>query len=215
MQIEFFHDVLCAFCYALGPRVHRLVDEHPEVQIIHRSFALAPTPYDLVRMFGSPDEAKRQILGHWRTANALDDGHRMRPEVMATRPFPYPHSMPGLLACKAAEKQAGQEGHWAMLDAVQDAHLVQCQDIADREVLAGCAERVGLDVDQWRVDVDSPEVRAAVDSDIALARAYGISGVPMLVAEGRYGFSGAQPYEQLEAWLQAVSERLAEEEQKA
>ncbi len=212
MQVEFFHDVLCAFCYALSPRVHRLVERHPEIQVVHRSFALAASPDDLVRMFGSPQEAKRQILGHWRAADALDDEHRIHADLMATRAFGYPHSMPGLLACKAAEVQSGQAGHWAMIDEVQRVHLTECLDIADQDVLAGCAGRVGLDVDRWRADVLSPAVREAVRSDIARAYAYGISGVPLLVAEGRYGLSGAQPYEQLEAWLAAVEQHVGEEE---
>jgi putative protein-disulfide isomerase len=41
IQIEFFHDVLCAWCFAISPRVHRLAQENPDVEIIHRSFALA------------------------------------------------------------------------------------------------------------------------------------------------------------------------------
>ncbi|CUT02489.1 DsbA family oxidoreductase [Candidatus Chrysopegis kryptomonas] len=40
IQIEFFHDVLCAWCFAISPRIHKLAEENPDVEIIHRAFAL-------------------------------------------------------------------------------------------------------------------------------------------------------------------------------
>ena len=47
IQIEFFHDVLCAWCYAISPRVRRIAKEYP-AEIIHRCFALAPAPESIV-----------------------------------------------------------------------------------------------------------------------------------------------------------------------
>lgn len=210
LRIEFFHDVLCAFCYALSPRLRRLVADDPTIQIVHRSFALAATPAHLVGMFGSPTAAKEQILGHWRVANANDDEHRMRPELMASRPFPYPHSLPGLLACEAARRQAGEAGYWDMLDQVQRAHLTDCRDIVDPVTLRDCADAAGLDVPRWEADVASESTRRAVDADIAAAAAYGITGVPFLVAQGAYGLSGAVPYEQVQAWVDAVRARVGQ-----
>ncbi|BDG62386.1 DsbA family oxidoreductase [Caldinitratiruptor microaerophilus] len=205
--VEFFHDVLCAWCYVLSPRVRRLVAGHPEVEVVHRAFALAPSPEDLVRMFGSAAQAKEEILGHWRAANRYDDDHRIDADRMAARIHPYPHSMPGLLACKAAEVQGGQEGHWAMFDRVQRAHLTECLDITDPEVLTMCATEVGLDVRRWQEDVQSPAVREAVERDRARALLYGVHAVPTLVADGRHVLSGARPYGELEAWATRVKKR--------
>ncbi|PTQ53693.1 MAG: DSBA oxidoreductase [Hydrogenibacillus schlegelii] len=204
IELEFFHDVLCAWCYALSPRVRRLAAEYPEIRIVHRAFALAPTPESLETMFGSKEQAKREILSHWRAANQNDDDHRIDAALMATRPFDYPYSMPGLLACKAAERQGGQEAHWALYDRIQRAHLTECLNIADFAVLRRCAEDVGLDVARWEGDVRSPETREAVERDLARARLYGIRGVPTLVAERKYALSGAQPYERLKSWIERL-----------
>jgi predicted DsbA family dithiol-disulfide isomerase len=207
VRVEFFHDVLCAWCYALSPRVRRLAKEHPEVQIVHRCFALAPTPEAIVAIFGSKERGKREILNHWRAANANDDQHRINADLMASRPFDYPYSMPGLLACKAAEAQGGPAAHWDMFDRVQRAHLTECVNIADFEVLRRCAEEVGLDVGRWEEDYHSARVRQLVQADLDRAQALGVTAVPTLVAEGRFALVGAQPYERLEAWLRAVESR--------
>jgi len=58
MEIEFFHDVLCAWCYALSPRLRRLTEEFPDIKVIHRGFPLAPEPNDIVQMFGSKEKGK-------------------------------------------------------------------------------------------------------------------------------------------------------------
>ncbi|PTQ55020.1 MAG: DSBA oxidoreductase [Candidatus Carbobacillus altaicus] len=207
LEIEFFHDVLCAWCFALSPRMRQLVSQYPEVRVIHRAFALAPTPESLVSMFGSKEQAKREILSHWRAANENDDARRINADLMAAQPFDYPHSMPGLLACKAAERQGGQEAHWAMYDRVQKAHLTECQDITDMSVLRRCAADVGLDVEQWEEDYHVPDVREAVERDIRHARFYGITSVPTLVADQKYALSGAQPYARLAAWIEQLLEK--------
>jgi predicted DsbA family dithiol-disulfide isomerase len=208
IQIEFFHDVLCAWCFAISPRVRRLAQENPDVEIIHRSFALAPNPDAIVQIFGSKKNGKREILNHWRMANENDDEHRINADLMEQREFDYPYSIPGLLSCKAAELQGGQEAHWKMFDRIQRAHLVECLNIGDFNVLKKCAEDVGLDVEQWEKDFNSEEVFQNLAYDIELARHYGINGVPTLVANKRWGIVGAHKYETLEKWLNKVRNEL-------
>jgi len=165
---------------------------------------LAPTPEAIVEIFGSKERGKREILNHWRAANLNDDEHRINADLMAQRPFDYPYSMPGLLACKAAEMQGGPAAHWDMFDRVQRAHLTECLNIADFEVLRQCAVDVGLDVGRWERDYGSAAVREAVERDLARARLLGITGVPTLVAEGRFGLVGAQTYQRLTEWVDGL-----------
>ncbi|HOV92353.1 MAG TPA: DsbA family protein [Candidatus Kapabacteria bacterium] len=197
MKIEFFHDVLCAWCFAFSPRMRKLHKEHPEIEIVQRSFALAPSKESLSRMFGNPEQAKKEIIGHWRLANQNDDEHRINADLMETKPFDYPYSMPGLMACKSAEFQRGTEGHWDYFDRVQKAHLVDCEDINDPEVLIKCAEDIGLDMERFKKDFQSDTAKHAVIQDIELARHYGINGVPSIVIDGTKMQSGAISYSQL------------------
>ncbi|CUT02495.1 DsbA family oxidoreductase, partial [Candidatus Chrysopegis kryptomonas] len=137
-----------------------------------------------------------------------DDEHRINADLMEQREFDYPHSIPGLLACKAAELQGGQDAHWKMFDRIQKAHLVECLNIADFEVLKMCAKDIGLDVEKWEKDYQSEEVFQSLAFDLELARHYGINGVPTLVANRRYGIVGAHKYETLSAWLNKVRSEL-------
>jgi len=176
---------------------------------VHRCFALAPTPEAIVALFGSKERGKAEILEHWRMANRYDDEHRFRPDLMATRPFDYPYSLPGLRACKAAEVLGGQAAHWDLFDRIQQAHLIECRNIADETVLRECAADVGLNVQAWDEAYRSQTVLDAVRADLSRAWELRVWAVPTLVAAGEYVSSGARSEAQYEAWLHAVMEQLS------
>lgn len=195
----------------LSPRLERLVQELQtqgvEVAVHHHTFALAPGPEDLVRMFGSLDAAKREILEHWRHAAQHDEAGRIRPDLMAQRPFPYPHSTPALLACAAASVLAGEVGHGRYFSRAQRAHLTECHNIADRTVLLALAEECGFDRGAFAAAMDGPEATRVLSADQELARRLGIHAVPTLVVDGRWRVTGAVPYDRLrEAFLRFLSD---------
>jgi len=206
IKIEFFHDVLCAWCFVLSPRLHKIASKY-DIKVIHRAFALAPSPGSIALIFGSKEKGKREILNHWRKANLLDDEHRINADLMEKREFDYPYSIPGLLACKAAEFQGGQEAHWKIFDRIQKAHLVECLNIADFQVLKQCAKEVGLDVEKFEKDYKSEKVLEALNYDLKLARKYGVYAVPTLVANSKEFLIGAQSYDVLEAWILDLYEK--------
>ncbi len=203
MEIEFFHDVLCAWCYALSPRLRRLTEEFPDIKVIHRGFPLAPEPNDIVQMFGSKEKGKRDILQHWKAANMNDDEHRINAELMEQRDFDYPYSTPALLACKAAELQGGQAMHWDYFDKVQEAHLTLCRNIADFDVLTDIARELSLDVEKFSADLRGEQVKYLLRLDIDRALELGVEATPTLVANDGM-LTGAVPYDSLKRWYVKV-----------
>ncbi|ACI16967.1 MAG TPA: DsbA family protein [Coprothermobacter proteolyticus] len=203
MEIEFFHDVLCAWCYALSPRLRRLTEEFPDIKVIHRGFPLAPEPNDIVQMFGSKEKGKRDILQHWKAANMNDDEHRINAELMEQRDFDYPYSTPALLACKAAELQGGQAMHWNYFDKVQEAHLTLCRNIADFDVLTDIARELSLDVEKFSADLRGEQVKYLLRLDIDRALELGVEATPTLVANDGM-LTGAVPYDSLKRWYVKV-----------
>jgi len=203
MDIVFFHDVLCACCYSLSPRLRRLTEGFPDIKVIHRGFPLAPEPNDIVQMFGSKEKGKRNILQHWKAANMNDDEHRINAELMEQRDFDYPYSTPALLACKAAELQGGQAMHWDYFDKVQEAHLTLCRNIADFDVLTDIARELSLDVEKFRADLRGEQVKYLLRLDIDRALELGVEATPTLVANDGM-LTGAVPYDSLKRWYVKV-----------
>jgi len=171
------------------------VDEFSDVKIIHRCFALAPTPNSIVEMFGSQKAGKTEILRHWEAANKNDDEHRICAAEMEQKSYDYPHSMPGLLACKAAELQGGQLSHWDMFDAIQKTHLNETLNIAETEVLIKCADDIGLQLDKFKRDFKSEATNTAVLADIDRAKEVGIFAVPSILINDDDILSGAHKYD--------------------
>ncbi|PAB60515.1 dithiol-disulfide isomerase [Anaeromicrobium sediminis] len=201
MTIEFFHDVLCSWCYILSPRLRELVKEFPEIEVIHRSFALSKTPEDTIRAFGSMENAKEEIMKHWRASNINDEDKRISTDLMECQDFNYPYSMPGLLGCKAAEIQGGQEAHWNYFDLVQRAHLTEARNIADEEVLYDVAVQVGLNKEKFIKDFNSETVKKMVEDDINLSRQKHVNSVPTIIINGEHKISGALKYDVLKEFI--------------
>lgn len=132
-------------------------------------------------------------MGHWVAAASQPDGEAINVALMHSRSFPYPYSMPGLLACKAAEMQGGMPAHWDMFDRVQKAHAVEARNITDSAVLRDCAAEIGLEVARWEADFASPEVKQAVEADLHEAQQLGVNAVPTLIFNERWVLPGAVP----------------------
>jgi len=91
------------------------------------------------------------------------------------------------------------------------AYFVEGANVGDVEQLASMAAEVGLDRDEVLNALSAGTFAADVQADMDQARAYGISGVPFYVIDGRYGISGAQPAETFSrALAQAASDRVGQ-----
>lgn len=204
LKIEFFHDVICSFCYPMSYRMRQLAQDMPQLEIIHRSFALAQDTAALSEMFGSHEQAKDEILTHWVHANKNDDLHRFNIEGMRKESFLFPTSMNGLRAAKAALLAGNELLYWDVFDALQRALFTDHKNIAEEAVIIEVVRSCEIDFDRWNHFYQSAEVHQAVLSDLELASQYGIHSVPSLVIEGKYLIQGAQSYEQLLTQLHQI-----------
>ncbi len=102
------------------------------------------------------------------------------------------NSRPALIIDKYAESQVkGAAYHIAVLEA----YWQYGRDISDMAVLRDIAGQVGLDPATLEAALVDDAHSAAVDEDIEQAQAYGLTGVPAVVLDGKYLVMGAQPYE--------------------
>lgn len=101
-------------------------------------------------------------------------------------------------AAAAASEAARLQGKfWEMHDRI----FSDLGDLSD-ERFAQYAAELGLDVERFRRDMTSQEVRQRVARDEALANRLGVSGTPAFFINGRF-FSGAQPFENFQRVIDA------------
>jgi NhaA family Na+:H+ antiporter len=134
-----------------------------------------------------------------RLQNAL--GNRL---VYVFRHFPNERANPGAeLAARASEAAAKQGRFFEMHDAVFDREL----PIGKTE-LVELARAIGLDVDRFMRDLESDDVRARVEQDIADGRRNGVTGTPTLFVDG-VRYDGAWDFHSLlEALERPVAARV-------
>lgn len=181
LTLDFFHDVVCGWCFNLSPRLRLLAGEF-DLDIRHRTFVLQADTAEMIARFGSMPAAKTEILGHWRACMAgSDTPDAFNVDGMAAAPFAYPHGLPGALACKAAERQGGQAAHWDMFDAIQRAHLTDIRNVADMRVLADVAAEIGLDAARLIDDMAADATRDRVEADRREARRLQVRSVPTVI----------------------------------
>ena len=214
MRIDVWSDIACPWCYIGKRRLESALGsfEHgDEVEVVYHSFELDPSapvpPVEtstsaLARKYGGGPEqiaAMQDRVSQLAAAEGLDyqldrtlhlntrDAHRLLHLAL----------------------QAGGPTLQAQLkEALLDTYFVQAKDVTDRDLLEQVATGVGLDAEAVRRVLASDEFDAEVSADIDQARAYGASGVPFFVVDGRYGISGAQPTEVFAGALErAWSER--------
>jgi Na+/H+ antiporter NhaA len=89
----------------------------------------------------------------------------------------HPHTQ---LAAEAAEAAAGQGAFWQMYD-----HLLAHQSALTRDDLVAAAQRLGLDSERFRADLDDHTGAARIAEDVDGADLSGVSGTPTFFINGR------------------------------
>jgi len=207
LKIDFFHDVICGWCYVLSPRLRQLAKEM-DLEIHHHAFALSADKNEIIGKFGSMKKAKKIILGHWEQCALADDQKRVNVEGMRNKSFEYPVSTPGLIACKAAQKQGGQQEYWDYFDAVTHAHMSQNRNIGDLDILADIAVEVGLNRQRFIQDYASADRVQEIKRDRKLARKFEIQSTPSLVINEQWVISGALQLDELRKQLKKIQEQM-------
>jgi predicted DsbA family dithiol-disulfide isomerase len=196
VQLEVFSDYVCPWCYLGDNRVKRLKQEYNiTVRLVH--FPLHPeTPLEgksLADLFGrGPDELK----GRHDQMQGLMDAEGLRYNQRS-------HTYNSRLAQEVGRWAETQPGGEAIHDKFYEAYFVDRRNVGDVEVIIDVVKSADLDEDEARAVIVERRFKGTVDEDWEKSRAYGVTGVPTVVAGGQ-GVVGAQPYEVLEQLMKAV-----------
>jgi len=101
-------------------------------------------------------------------------------------------------AAHAAAEAAHRQGKfWEMHDKIFESQ----RDLAV-ETFERYAKEIGIDVERFKKDVVSADVKKSVDEDMQQAQELGVSGTPAFFINGRF-LSGAQPFESFKRTIDA------------
>lgn len=213
MKVEIWSDVVCPWCYVGKRRFERAMAQfahRDEVDLVWRSFELDPSapPSDetagtyvdrLAAKYGRSRVEAQGMLDSM-TATAAEEGLDFRFDLARPGNTFDAHRLLHL-----AREHGVQD---TLKERLDRATFTEGSPASDHAALRALAVEVGLPAADVDAVLSSDRYADAVRADEAQARAYGISGVPFFVVDGRYGISGAQPAELvLQALEQAWTER--------
>jgi predicted DsbA family dithiol-disulfide isomerase len=204
VRIEIWADVVCPWCYIGKRRLEKALasfDHRDEVEVVYRSYELDPfapevgtesTVQVLGRKLGADEAATRAMMAQADEVAAAEGLHFSHADALHART---------LSAHRLLHLARAEGSQHALLEEVLAAYFTRGESLGDHDVLRRAAAAAGLDATRVEEVLGSDEFRDEVMADVAQARAYGSTGVPFFVVDGRFGISGAQPTELFEQAL--------------
>jgi len=215
MRIEIFSDVICPWCF-IGKRrfetaISRLRDRGVDVQVDYsfRPFQLDPTaPTDsptpakdaYAKKFGGPERAT-EILDHV-TSVAAQDNITFNMDIAVRANTFLAHRL-----LSYALKQHGAVVQIPLKERIMDAYFTDGKNISDIDVLADCAESVGVDRTEAHLFLSGNEFVDEVRAEITEAAEYGVTAVPTFIINGQWSVPGAQDVEMFERIIERILEK--------
>jgi len=208
VKVDIWSDVVCPWCYIGKRRFEAALARFPhrdEVDVVWRSFELDPAAPPTAELRGTHAE---QLQAKFGRSRAEIDQMLARVTALAAAEgldFRFDLNRGG------NSFDAHRLLHLAKAHGVQDplkerldrGTFTEGLAVSDHGELTALAVEAGLDEAEVRDVLAGDRYADAVRDDQAQARAYGITGVPFYVLDGRYGVSGAQPAEH---FLQALTQ---------
>lgn len=165
-------DPMCSWCWAFRPAIHQLQENFPDIPIKYLMGGLAPDTDELM-----PAEMQNMIEGIWRqieNQTGTTFNHSFWEQCQPRRST-YP-------ACRAViSSEALQPGSSVMMiDAIQHAYYENASNPSDDELLIKLAIQCGLNPDQFKDALNSPETASALKEQIRTGQKMGAQGFPSL-----------------------------------
>ena len=198
IKIDIWSDVACPWCYIGKRKLENAIREfstqgtQTPIEVEYHSYLLNPdmpveyeggqTDY-LVEYKGMPRE---QVIAMTERLKGIAAGIGLNYDME------HMHMTNTVLAHQLLQYAKTQGKQVEMKERIMSAHFVEALHVGRADVLAQLAAEVGLDRAEVMRVLESGEFLPAFNADIEQARAYGITGVPFFVIDGKYGVSGAQ-----------------------
>jgi predicted DsbA family dithiol-disulfide isomerase len=214
IKVDIWSDVACPWCYIGKRKLELAIQEftaegtQTPIQVEYHGFLLNPDmPVDYE---GSQTDyladhkgiSREQVDSMTERLTAIADSVGLKYDMQ------HMHMTNTVLAHQLLHFAKSKGKQVQMKERIMAAHFVEALHVGRIDVLAQLAADVGLDRAEAKQALESGEFIPAFEADVEQSRAYGISGVPFFVIDGKYGVSGAQnPDVFVNAFNQILEER--------
>ena len=215
MTLDVFSDIACPWCSIGEAHLVRAVAARPGVafEVRWQPFQLQP---GLPQGTSAPRDAFFEAKFGGRGAMEAAFAHVAAAGAAVGVPFDFSRlaGAPNTADAHRIVLLGATHGRaFAVARALFDAYFAQGRDVGDAVTLVAIAAAAGLPETEARDVLAGDRFRAEVDESQRLAAQVGVTGVPLVVVDGRLGVSGAQPPEALlAAFDQAAFDQAAVDE---
>ena len=174
MNLRYFADPLCSWCYGFGPELAKLLAARPGTQVALVMGGLRP--FNRERMSPAFRTMLREHWHHVSTASGLPFSQA----VIDRDDFVYDTEP----ACRAVvtARQLFPAQALPMLKSIQAAFYRDGRDATQPAVLADIAAENGYDRATFLAAMESEPMRLATHADFAATQSLGVSGFPTVAA---------------------------------
>ena len=166
---------MCSWCWAFKPTWQKILTKLPEnLTIEYLLGGLAPDdnkPMSLV--------TRKLVIENWRRVQDIAPATEFNYEFWRLN-IPKRSTY---IACRAVISARMQTPKFerAMIDEIQYAYYLKAQNPSEEIVLFDLAAKIGLNVETFKKDLNSPKVNNYLDKEIEFSRMMPINGFPSLV----------------------------------
>ncbi|MBM7579747.1 ClpXP adapter SpxH family protein [Jeotgalibacillus terrae] len=172
LEIYLFIDPLSSDCWALEPKIKKLLLEYePYLRIKH----ILSSSLDTLNCH--TEKQRKELAKSWNET-AIKSGMPCDGSQWIKNPVESPFL--ASVAVKAAEMQGKKAGS-RFLRSIQEQLFVEQKNISDFDVLLTCAEKSRLDIDEFTHDMHSATASKAFQCDVKIASEMDVHSTPTLV----------------------------------
>lgn len=217
MEIKYWSDIACPFCYIGSNRMKRAMKEvgiYNETPLEFKSFELDPT---------APTVTTESYVDHFTHGDKSREP-RAKKQMSFIEKMAHGDGLPmdinrvvptNTVDAHRLIKFAASKNDPALTERVinrfYQVYFNDGQSIADHAVLTNAAVEAGLDQKEVKDILESDKYREEVKKDELEAQQSGIHAAPCFVINNKYAISGAQSYQVFVNALKQIKEAEAQE----
>ncbi len=175
LTLYYVYDPMCSWCWGFNKTWNKVKKSLPKnINIQYVLGGLAPDSNEIM-----PDKMREYIQYNWQKIEKNIPGTIFNYDFWANC-TPVRSTYPACRAVIAAKNQNDQL-EISMINAIQEAYYLYAKNPSKDTTLINIAKAIGLNVTQFKKDLNSNTTQQQLDNNINLSKSLGAKGFPSIV----------------------------------